>query len=288
MATIVTGNSHITICETHKLFFTWDSLAESSSILLLVPFILGLKCQIWCFPHQVQWFQPISCTTDEYLVNGLMTRWWQWRDQGSTEMPALPFKVLCREISACRCNPRAARSMHTERHSTHPSPGFCPVQSQNDANDLNKMETEANVGSINYLKLYNSHWRNDEVLSCPRAIKNGQENPNLLSKEMWELVVFTRTWMVLWNTYGGVALTKTEGILEGHENHSLGHQVSEQSAASHPAELQMRLETNDPGWWVSQPSFLSTCNVSSKVLGTQEMPYTTLPIRSKQYKTADN
>lgn len=285
MATVFTGNSHITICETHKLFFTWDSLSESSLILLLVSFILGLKCRIWRFPHQVQWFQPISCTTDEYLVNGLMTQWWQWRDQGSTEIPALPFKVLCREISACRCNPRATRSIHTERHSTHPSTGFCAVeskcvQSQNDASDLNKMETEANMGSINYLKLYNSHWRNDDVLSCPWAIKNGQGNPSLLSKELWELVVFTRTWTVLWNTYGTVALTKTEGILEGHENHSLGHQVS--------VELQMRLETNDPGWWVSQPPFLNTCYVSRKVLGTRGMPYTALPIRSKRYKTADN
>ena len=41
-----------------------------------------------------------------------------------------------------------------------------------------------------------------------------------------------------------------------------------------PWELHMRLETRDPGWWDTQHLFWT--------------PYTTLPIRSKQYKAAND
>jgi len=135
-----------------------------------------------------------------------------------------------------------------------------------------KVDTEASRGSIIYLKLYYSHWVNNEFLSvfhlfsfcktlsfslfsyffisffamlfwfltynnkelltCPRAVKNGQGNPNWLSREMWGLVVFVKMWMIL---YGAVALTETEEILEGgHECYCSGHQMSEPSAATPP------------------------------------------------------
>ena len=69
-----------------------------------------------------------------------------------------------------------------------------------------------------------------KLLSCVR-----QGNPNWLSREMWGLVVFVKMWMILWSIYGAVALTETEGILEGGpERYFSGHQISEQSAATPP------------------------------------------------------
>lgn len=43
--------------------------------------------------------------------------------------------------------------------------------------------------------------KNDEVLSCPRAIKDGQENLKIISRDMRGLVLFTRTLKVLGNMY---------------------------------------------------------------------------------------
>lgn len=105
-------------------FFTWDPLTEPSSILVCVYFIFGWRHQILYFPHQVPYFQPNHALQ--------MNIWLTWFDDppmtrngvGKNRDTSSAFKVACWEINVYKFNPRAARSVHSECHSTLLSPDF--------------------------------------------------------------------------------------------------------------------------------------------------------------------
>lgn len=127
MATIATCNSYsyYKLWNLQLFFFIWNCLTESSSILIRVYFIFGQRHQILYFSHQVPCFQPNPALQ--------MNIWLTWFDDppmirngvGKNRDTSSAFKVACWEINVYKSNPRAARSVHSEWHSTHLSPDFC-------------------------------------------------------------------------------------------------------------------------------------------------------------------